>query len=389
MTYARIDRRQAIVDHLSTTRPRSCLALHALAACLALVASGAHAATGEGDAEPYDYYVAPHGDDGHRGDDWRRPLRTIQRALDLARPGERVGVGAGDYHEDLRSVRDGTPDSPIRLVGTPGAVIRGAGRARVVEIRHSHLELSHLEVDGEVKRRGEGVDYRDKLIYVMGRDERAGITGVRLLGLSLRNAAGECVRLKYFAHGNELAYSSVKRCGIEDFERGGNGKNGEAVYIGTAPEQLDRNPTRRPDRSDGNWIHHNRFDTQGNECVDVKEGAERNLIERNWCTGQRDERAGGISIRGNRNVVRFNAIGGNRGAGVRLGGDGEQDGVGNEVYGNILWDNAFAAFKIMRRPQGRLCGNTVRADGTRITRGKHAEDVDPSAPCERFRPAQP
>ncbi len=365
-----------VPDHCPSGAPPGVLVL-VLAALLGLDA----AAQDRPDRGRYDYYVSPFGHDANRGDDWRSPLRSIQRALELAGPGQRVSIAAGDYLEDLRSVRDGEPGAPISLLGAPGATIRGAGRARVVEIRHSHLVLANLDVDGEVPRRGGGVEYRDKLVYLMGRDE-SGVTGVRLLNLRLRNAGGECVRMKYFAHRNELAYSSVHRCGIEDFELGGGGKNGEGLYIGTAPEQLDRNPTATRDASNDNWVHHNRFDTRGNECVDVKEGSSGNVIEHNGCTGQRDPNAGGVSLRGSRNVVRFNRIHGNRGAGIRLGGDGERDGVENDVYGNVLEGNGYSAFKVMREPQRRICGNLVGSGGGRVVRGRHGASVDPTAPCD-------
>ena len=84
-------------------------------------------------------------------------------------------------------------------------------------------------------------------------------------------------------------------CGISDFEFNDGSKNGEGVYIGTAPEQLKdgKNPTAKIDRSNNNWVHHNQFNTQGNECVDIKEGSSFNLIENNRRTGQKDINSGG------------------------------------------------------------------------------------------------
>ena len=58
----------------------------------------------------------------------------------------------------------------------------------------------------------------------------------------------------------------------------------------------------------------------GGECIDVKEGSERNLIEGNDCTGAVDIDSGAINIRGDKNIVRSNFIYNNDGAGVRLGG---------------------------------------------------------------------
>ena len=216
---------------------------------------------------------------------------------------------------------------------------------------------------------------------LIGRSEQAGITGVQLLHMQLRNAGGECVRMKYFAHHNEVAHSTITDCGVDDFHGNGNGKNGEGIYIGTAPEQLHRNPTIKLDRSHGNWIHHNYFETRGNECVDIKEASRFNLIEFNSCTKQLDENAAGISARGNDNIIRFNVIWGNRGAGIRFGGDTARDGIHNHAYGNVLRSNAVSAFKVMAGPQRRICGNDVGTDAVPIVRGTFAKGVQPSSPC--------
>jgi len=75
---------------------------------------------------------------------------------------------------------------------------------------------------------------------------------VRLLGNRLHDAGGECVRLKDFAQRNEVAGNAIARCGRVRFDLAKGAKNGEGVYIGTAPEQAGG----RPDRSDGNLVHH-------------------------------------------------------------------------------------------------------------------------------------
>ena len=361
---------------------RSTGAIVVLAVLRCACAQGGTDVAGPGPDIPQvvDYFVSVSGDDSNPGTDRRSPFRTVRKALQRAAPGQRISIEAGEYFEDVRSVRPGEQDKPIWLTGVPGAVIKGGGKARVIEIRHSHIVLANFAVDGEVRGKDGKTTYRDKLVYVMGRNRR-GVTGVRLLNLDLRNAGGECVRMKYFARENEVAHSRVTRCGVRDFERGRGGKNGEGIYIGTAPEQLERNPTADSDASNGNWIHHNRFDMKGNECVDVKEGAFYNVVEHNDCTGQLDEKSGGVSFRGNRNVVRFNTIRGNRGAGIRFGGDSENDGIENDAYGNTLEDNAAGAFKVMRRPQGRVCGNMIAPASGKSVRGKFANAIDPAAPC--------
>ncbi|CAM9752652.1 unnamed protein product, partial [Discosporangium mesarthrocarpum] len=57
----------------------------------------------------------------------------------------------------------------------------------------------------------------------------------------------------------------------------------------------------------------------GNECVDIKEGASYNLIEKNDCGGQLDDDSGGINVRGNYNTIRYNSVRKCHGAGVRIG----------------------------------------------------------------------
>lgn len=336
-----------------------------------------------GRAHALDYFVSPRGDDGNPGDHWERSLRTIQTALALAQPGDTITLATGEYWEDVQSVRSGTPEAPISITGSAGATIRGAGgRSRVVELNHSHITLANLIIDGQVGGGGRAEDFRDKLLYVMGTNSE-GVTGIRIINVVFRNAGGECLRLKYFSHHNEIAYSQFYNCGIHDFRFAAGGKNGEAIYIGTAPEQLDRNPSTDPDASDGNRIHHNYFDTRGNECVDIKEGARHNIVEHNECTGQQDSNAAGMSARGTHNVFRFNLVRDNIGAGIRLGGDTDDDGVYNEVYGNTLLNNAYSGLKIMALPQTALCGNNIGPAATKAVRGRYADGIDPRQPCSQ------
>lgn len=98
-----------------------------------------------GRAHALDYFVSPQGDDSNPGDHWERPLRTLQTALTLAQPGDNIKLAAGDYREDVQSVRGGTPEAPISIVGSAGATLRGAGeRSRIVELNHGFIMLANL-----------------------------------------------------------------------------------------------------------------------------------------------------------------------------------------------------------------------------------------------------
>jgi hypothetical protein len=65
------------------------------------------------------FYVAPSGSDGGAGTQ-AAPWRTIQRALDRLKPGQRALVRAGAYREDLRFDRSGTASAPISVEAYPG-----------------------------------------------------------------------------------------------------------------------------------------------------------------------------------------------------------------------------------------------------------------------------
>ncbi|MXQ11769.1 DUF1565 domain-containing protein [Microvirga makkahensis] len=343
-----------------------------LAICLGSSAAGACAET---------YFVAPYGSaagTGSRSD----PLQTIQGALERAKPGDTIELAAGRYFQDFRTVRNGQPGRPIVIRGGRNAVVSGAGASRVAEINHDFIELHGFTIDGRHSPAQSKDSYRDKLIYAVGNRPGDGVTGLRIIRMRLLNAGGECVRLRYQAQRNEIANSTIENCGVYDFVYKDGGKNGEGVYIGTAPEQLGGRgvPDASIDRSDANWIHHNTFNTRGNECVDIKEGSSGNIVEHNSCTGQRDRQSAGLDARGSGNTFRHNVVYGNRGAGIRLGGDDDNDGTGNDAYSNTLRDNAFGSLKVQRGPQGKICGNTIAGKDTGV-KGEFAAKINPRQKC--------
>lgn len=296
------------------------------------------------------------------------PFPTISAALAAATAGDVVMVEAGTYPELVRSVRDGTVTQPIRIVGRAGAVIQGmaADEDRLVEFNHSYLTLEGFRLTGA-----------DKLLWLQK------TSGVRILGNTFDGAGGECIRLKFFATDNEVARNTIRNCGSVNFTYpNGSGKNGEGVYIGTAPEQrAEKNPTDEVDASDRNWVHGNDIQTRA-ECVDIKEGASANLVESNRCTGQLDPNGSAFDSRGNGNFFVANVATNVVGAGVRLGGDTPRDGADNVVIGNELRSTGGYAVKLENPSQRAVCGNTIgdnaagsatRNDGTPIYR--------PEAPC--------
>ncbi|MCY4465697.1 MAG: DUF1565 domain-containing protein [Chloroflexi bacterium] len=332
------------------------------------------------------YYVHPQGDDNQAGTSLAAPFRSIQRALQIAQPGDAIHLQPGHYYQDVFTVRDGAPGKPITIVGTQNAVVHGLTSNRIFQVHHDYISLIGFTIDGlrrnaEPNRMGA---FREKLLYVIGYDVRDGVNNLRVLNMTFRNAGEECLRLKYFASHNEIAWSTFHDCGIWDFVFHAHGVVGEAVYIGTSSKQWDINLTIEPDITAHNWVHHNVIDTQGNECVEAKEGTQHNIIEYNICTGQKDPNSGGIVSRGKANIIRYNEIYGSVGAGVRLGGhlvDGVQYGVENEVYGNLIYDNEAGGVKILVDGQGQICNNWLWDNAMGETSGTFGSHYAPAAPC--------
>jgi len=308
---------------------------------------------------------------------------TIQDALAIAQPGDTIMLAPGTYMQDFRSVRDGELGKPIAIEGTLGSVVKGGGQPRVIEINHSYIELRNFTVDGRFEKSNTKKSYRDKLLYVIGHAPGKELTGLRVVGMDIRNAGGECVRLRYQARQNEIAYSRISSCGRFDFLFNDGGKNGEGIYIGTAPEQLGGRgaPDKAIDHSDRNRIHDNVISTAGNECVDIKEGSSGNIVEKNICTGQKDPNSGGFDSRGNNNVFRYNLVYDVVGTGVRLGGDEATDGINNDVYGNTFRNVGLGLIRAQRTPQGKICEN-ISESNKAVGTNSIGKSLDPTGPCD-------
>jgi hypothetical protein len=307
---------------------------------------------------------------------------TLQGALEQAQPGDVVVLATAGVHQGfVKSVRDGTPEKPIYLTAVDGARLDCGSPdegevARCFELAHSYYVFDHFAIEGGSSN-----------LYMVGAEAGSYVHDVKVVRSVFRGArdggTGECIRVKYQAYNVEIAENDIADCGKGKCCDGS--KNGEAVYIGTAPEQLEeKNPSPEVDATHDVWVHHNTMNPL-NECVDIKEGSHHNVIEHNTCSGQSDEDSGAFGSRGGRvgegNVFRFNLIEGADGACVRFGGDEEPDGTGNDFYGNLCRDIG-GEYGVAQQadPQGAVCGNRFEGDAPqeRLSRNK---SVDPTAAC--------
>ncbi len=270
------------------------------------------------------------------------PFSEVPAALAVAGPGDTVLVGPGRYPGRVSTVRSGTADAPIRLVGEGGAHLYADDSGRLLHIRHDHIVV-------------EGFELSNANIVVLVEGAR----GVTLDHNWIHGAYSECVRLRAFASGNVVVHNVIRECGLAH-----DGANGEAIYVGTAPEKLHDNPTPEADRSTGNLLWGNDVIVWG-ECVDIKEDADANQVIENWCRGGSYEAGAGLSSRGHGTVFVNNWSTDHLGSGIQLAGDRPGDGSGSVVTGNVLVGNAQYGLKIVpgAGPQQRLCGNVLDRNG--------------------------
>jgi hypothetical protein len=301
---------------------------------------------------------------------------TLQAALDAAGPGTTVRLAtAGEHAGPAISRRDGAAGAPIVITGVPGARLScPGGQHRCLELSHSWYQIDGLNIQGGTSN-----------LYLVGPSAGAYVHDVKIVNSTFRgrSGTGECIRVKYQAFNVEIANNDIADCGLG--KCCSSSKNGEGIYIGTAPEQLvEKNPSPERDRTHDVWIHHNVIHPY-NECVDIKEASFAVLVEHNTCGGQRDPESGAFGSRGGQpgegNTFRFNTIENALGACIRFGGDADPDGTGNAFHDNVCRDiSGEWGVKQMRTPQGLICGN--RFEGSLPSEGlSREEDVDPTAPC--------
>jgi len=103
--------------------------LIALPAVVALTLSGAQART---------FHVAPGGDDANPGTT-DSPLRTMQKAAEVARAGDTVLVRGGVYRGHVFLRFSGEPEKPVVFRNAPGErpVLDGEGKGRI-ELQSEH-----------------------------------------------------------------------------------------------------------------------------------------------------------------------------------------------------------------------------------------------------------
>ncbi|MFL5998726.1 MAG: right-handed parallel beta-helix repeat-containing protein [Streptomyces sp.] len=107
----------------------------------------------EASAAPTTLIVATNGNDSAPGT-LAQPLRTVQRAVDLAKPGDTIAVRAGTYAltDNITIAASGTASQPISL---------GAYQGERVVIDGEQLAASHTPVGGSIPRAERGAIHQE------------------------------------------------------------------------------------------------------------------------------------------------------------------------------------------------------------------------------------
>jgi hypothetical protein len=83
-------------------------------------------------AEAASYYVSPKGNDANRGTSLNAPLRTIQKAVDAAMPGDTILIRGGTYRETVSTARSGTSAARITIQNYRNEVVTVRGTDPIV-----------------------------------------------------------------------------------------------------------------------------------------------------------------------------------------------------------------------------------------------------------------
>jgi hypothetical protein len=283
-------------------------------------------------------HVAPTGNDQAVGSS-EAPLLTLKKALAIAETGDTIRLSGGHYAGNVKT-------------RVPRVTIEGYGEAVISTPDHG-IEILH----NRTTVRSLTFEKCDIGLWLYGASD------CLLENLKIRDIGGEGIRIKNQSCRNIIRDCRFERMGRTGFDVPAGRKNGEGIYIGTAPEQRNKNrPPNVPDRCTGNVILDCTFKTEAAEAVDIKEDSEENSIRE--CIGEdsRDPDGPIFGSRGDRN--RFEDCHALRGLGhgFRFGGDTIKQGKfgqsADRIYGmnNVMrWcraeNNALYGVASMVQPQ--------------------------------------
>ncbi len=287
------------------------------------------------------------GDDAYDGLSPTTPWRTLERANQAVVAGDTVLLLGTFVHEAIRPLTSGTADRPITFRSAPGAtaVLHGGllGAAVWLDGARSHvivegLALVNTTLTGVFLSEGAhhnvirncdlaGVEIR---IYDGASDNVIESNVIGDVGSEAANE-GDAIWIANGASRNRILYNRVTNGGHTLVHVGGD-RPGDAEVV-------------------DNVVAYNVLSNRWATPLLLTWRARRTLVEANHVSdGARNGVVAprpGIQIAASDNVIRYNAVFDNAGAGIHLGGyvfrDIAQDSIGNQIYHNVFYGNGTAA----------------------------------------------
>ncbi|MFV0461470.1 MAG: right-handed parallel beta-helix repeat-containing protein [Actinomycetales bacterium] len=248
----------------------------------------------------------------------------LAAALKAASAGTTIQLRDGLYQGRFRITASGTPQAPIRIVGSRAAILDGGS----IETGYVlHLDrASYVEVHGITVRNGSKGIILDEATHNV------------LSDLDVHTTGDELVHLR-----NNSSDNTITGCDIHDSGLVHPGW-GEGVYIGLWHGNWSTSQSRtggEPDRSDRNLVSYNHIHSVTAEPLDLKEGTSAgriigNLLEADGLTGENSADSW-ADVKGNDYLITGNE-GRNGGTALKDGWQVHQpipgSGTGNVFDGN-------------------------------------------------------
>lgn len=247
-----------------------------------------------------------------------RDAAGLKQALSTARPGETIALADGRYRGQFGLSRSGTQEQPIRVEGSPKAILDGGKKGYTL-----HVEASHVHLDGFSIRGGKKALMLD------------GASNNELSNLDVGESQEEAIHFRHGSSDNILRDSHIYDAGR------GRPEVGEGIYIGSDHKK----DGGKPDRSNNNQILHNHVEGTRAEAIDVKENTKGTRIEGNILDGSEIQGKNGaetiVDLKGNGATVTGNHFSSQSGHNPHLDGAWELTpgrvpgaGTGNSVSQN-------------------------------------------------------
>ena len=309
------------------------------------------------------YYVAPSGDDAHPGTS-TAPWATLQRAGDVAGPGDDVIVLQGTY-QGFRPRTSGTALQPVRFLAQPGVVVTSPGLSNSNSDNIWVRDVDYIVIDGF-----ESTGAPRAGIAVQGEPD-ANATGVVISHCTCDHNTRWGIFTGFardlLIENNEASFSAIEHgiyvsnSGDRPTVRGNlvHDNNASGIQLNADPAEMGPDPT----------------DPQGDGII-VDALIEQNVIHDNGAAG-----GAAINLASVRtSLIRNNLLYNNHATGIAGwdDGDGNQFGTqANRIIGNTIVQPANARFAIGLK-DGSI--NNAVLDNILLNAGPRGSlEVDPSS----------